>query len=122
MVCPPESAHELILQPLDEQPVHILVFKHRHEQNKDRNLNERGVLGLQGHAAGVCVNLLSDELDSVFVLHPTFNQGECDQNRSSAGGNRAKSRPLPSAFILPPLSRGCDSAANYPACVRRRGI
>lgn len=27
--------------------------------------------------------LLSNELDSIFILHPTFNQRECHQNRSS---------------------------------------
>jgi len=27
--------------------------------------------------------LLSNELDSIFIFHPTFNQGERDQNRSS---------------------------------------
>lgn len=27
--------------------------------------------------------LLSNELDSIFIFHPTFDQGECDQDRSS---------------------------------------
>lgn len=30
-------------------------------------------------------DLLSDELDSVFVFHPTFNQGQRHQDRSSVG-------------------------------------
>lgn len=37
------------------------------------------------HTFSQRVNLLPDELDSVFVLHPTFDQGERDQNRGSAG-------------------------------------
>lgn len=34
---------------------------------------------------GSQTNLLSNELDSIFILHPTLYQGERHQNRSSAG-------------------------------------
>lgn len=42
-------------------------------------------LPLSPHTFSQRENLLSDELDRVFVLHPTFDQGERDQNRGSAG-------------------------------------
>lgn len=42
-------------------------------------------------------DLLSDELDSVFVFHPTFNQGQRHQDRSSVG-NREATLKLGSRF------------------------
>lgn len=38
-------------------------------------------------------DLLSDELDSVFVFHPTFNQGQRHQDRSSVGNREPTLKP-----------------------------